>query len=143
MTEPVPQADVSSSDISDEIGITATPVIDPSSSTIYVVSKIKKIADGSYHQYLHALDLASGTEKFGGPVEINPTFAGSANFNNTEQTSPGVVPFNPLREHLRCAMALNNGVVYLAYASHSDTNRTTEKFSVTAPPRCNWRRASS
>jgi hypothetical protein len=122
VTEPVPQADVSSADISDELGITTTPVIDPSGSTIYIVSKIKRISDGTYHQYFHALDLATGAEKFNGPVEINPTFPGSSNFNNTEQTTPGVVPFNALREHLRSAMALYNGVVYLAYASHSDAN---------------------
>ena len=121
VTQPIPQTAVNSSDITDECGITTTPVIDPSSSTIYIVSAVQNISDSSFHQYLHALDLATGAEKFNGPIEINPTFAGSANYNKTEQTTPGVIPFNPLREHLRCAMTLSNGIVYLCYASHSDT----------------------
>jgi hypothetical protein len=125
-TVPVPQADVGSGDISIELGLTTTPVIDPPSSTIYVVSKVKtttartdntgSYAVGTYQQYLHALDLATGAEKFGGPVLINPTFAGSA----TDGTG-GVVPFSALHEHTRAAMTLNNGIVYISYASHSDT----------------------
>ena len=116
-TVPVPQSVVSSSDIPLELGITTTPVIDPSSSTIYIVSKVQRTADTTYHQYLYALDLSTGATKFGSPVEINPTFPGASYPDSTN----GVVPFNPLREHLRCAMILYNGVVYLTYASHSDT----------------------
>ena len=113
----MPQSVVSSSDIPSELGITTTPVIDPSSSTIYIVSKVQRTADTTYHQYLYALDLATGAAKFNSPVEINPTFPGTS----APDSSGGVVPFNALREHLRCAMVLSNGVVYLAYASHSDT----------------------
>ena len=116
-TVAVPQSVVSSSDIPSELGITTTPVIDLTSSTIYIVSKVQRTADTTYHQYLYALDLATGATKFGSPVEINPTFTGSA----APDSSNGVVPFNPLHEHLRCAMILYNGVVYLSYASHSDT----------------------
>ena len=116
-TMAVPQSAVSSSDIPSELGITTTPVIDLSSSTIYLVSKVRRTSDTTYHQYLYALDLATGATKFGSPVEINPTFPGSA----TPDSSGGVVPFNPLREHMRCAMILYNGVVYLTYASHGDT----------------------
>ncbi len=87
---------------------------------------------GTYQQYLHALDLATGNEKFGGPVLINPTFAGSGNGrdNNgifeqsgtTSNTVTGVIPFSALHEHTRAAMTLSKGVVYISYASHSDTN---------------------
>ena len=115
-TVPVPQSVVGSGDISIELGITTTPVVDTTSSTIYIVSKVQKTSDTTYHQYLHALDLATGAEKFGGPVEINPTFAGSAN-----DGTGGVIPFSALHEHMRAAMILYNGVVYLTYASHSDT----------------------
>ena len=115
-TIPVPQSEVGSGDISVELGITATPVIDAASSTLYIVSKVKRTADTSYHQYLHALDLATGAEKFNGPVEINPTFAGSSS-----DAVNGVIPFNALHEHARSALALYNGIVYVSYASHSDT----------------------
>lgn len=116
-TVPCPQSVVGSSDISVELGITTTPVIDPASSTIYIVSKVQRTSDTTYHQFLYALDLATGAAKFGSPVEINPTFIG----NSSDRTSPGVIPFNPLREHLRGSMAINNGILYLVYASHSDT----------------------
>ncbi len=115
-TTPVPQSEVGSSDIQVELGITTTPVIDTSTGTIYIVSKVKTTASTTYQQYLHALDLKTGAEKFGGPVLINPTFAGSS-----WDAKNGVTPFNPLREHMRSAMVLYNGVVYLSYASHSDT----------------------
>lgn len=115
-TVPVPQSVVGSSDIPVELGITTTPVIDPASRTIYIVSKVQRTADTTYHQYLYALDLATGAAKFNSPVEINPTFPGTAN-----DAVNKVIPFSALHEHLRCAMALSNGVVYLAYASHSDT----------------------
>jgi hypothetical protein len=116
-TQPVPQNIIGSSDISVEVGITTTPVIDMASRTLYVVSKVETLADTTCQQYLHALDLATGAEKFGGPVLINPTFAGSSS-----DGKHGVIPFNALREHSRAAMILYNGVVYITYGSHSDSN---------------------
>jgi hypothetical protein len=69
---PVPSTDVAPgcADITPQVGITSTPVIDTSSSTIYVVAKTKNTSDNSYHFNIHALDLVTGTEKFGGPTEI-------------------------------------------------------------------------
>ena len=116
-TGPVPQSVVGSGDISVELGITTTPVIDPASSTIYIVSKVRKTSDATYHQYLYALDLATGATKFGSPIEINPTFPGTSS-----DSVGGVIPFSALHEHMRSAMTLYNGVLYLTYASHSDTN---------------------
>ncbi len=116
-TLPVPQSVVGSGDIPVELGITTTPVIDPATNTIYVVSKVQRTADTTYHQYLYALDLATGATKFNSPVELNPTFPGTS----TPDSVGGVIPFNPLREHLRSAMILHSGIIYLAFASHSDT----------------------
>ncbi len=96
--------DVGTQDITPEIGIVGTPVIDPNTQTIYVVSKSK--IGGTVHQRLHALNLSDGSEKFSGPAEI----AFSAYGHN----------FDPLRENQRCGLALVNGVVYIAYASHGD-----------------------
>ncbi|MGH8047814.1 MAG: fibronectin type III domain-containing protein, partial [Chthoniobacterales bacterium] len=111
----VPQSEVFSGDISDKLSITATPVIDLPSQTLYVLSKYKITSSGAYQQRLHALDLKTGAEKFGGPVNVNPTFAGSASDN-----SGGVIPFHQLEAHGRPALTLSNGVVYLMYSSHSD-----------------------
>src|SRR6202453_3433615 len=138
VTRPLLQTapNVRSGDITVELGITTTPVVDTTNNTIYVTSNVQNISDGSYHQYLHALDLSTGAEKFGGPVEINPTFAGSAihgyvmgqpavpEGSGTGATAAGGVaggiPFSEIHEHLRCAMTLYNGIVYLAFGSHSD-----------------------
>ena len=116
-TQSVPQTTVGSSDISIEIGITATPVIDTATHTIYVATKIQETADGSCQQYLHALDLATGAEKFHGPVLIHPTFSGDASDGRN-----GIIPFNPLRENMRAALTLYKGVVYICYGSLSDIN---------------------
>jgi hypothetical protein len=67
-----------------QVGIMSTPVIDSSTNTIYVLSRVK-LATKSYGNFLHALDLSTGVEKFNGPVEVSFTGAnqyGSWSFNN-------------------------------------------------------------
>jgi hypothetical protein len=108
-------ADVSTSDIYPDIGILGTPVIDPSSGTIYLVTKTKTTG-GTYHQRLHALSLAGGTEATNSPVEISSssvTFPGSCEGSTTNA-------FNTLTENQRPGLALINGVVYVGWASHGD-----------------------
>jgi hypothetical protein len=114
---PVPYQDTGASDIIPEIGITGTPVIDATTSTLYVVSKTR-LASGKkvgYQQSLNALDLATGQQKFGGPVLIQASVrgkgAGSVN---------GKVSFNPLRQLQRAGLLLVNGTVYVAFASLGD-----------------------
>ena len=69
-------------DISPEIGITSTPAIDTTAGIIYVVDRTKDTANDTYHDYIHALNLTTGAEELGGPVEItgqvNGTGAGSS-----------------------------------------------------------------
>ena len=105
-------------DIAPEIGITGTPAIDPATGTLYVVAKTKEVSGTTtnFVQRLHAIDIATGAEKFGGPVLLQATVPGTG--DGTDGT--GHVPFNPLRENQREALLLNNGVVYIASASHGD-----------------------
>lgn len=110
----VPCADVGECvDIPNEIGITGTPVIDPATSTLYVVAKTKE--GTNYPQRLHALDLATGNEKFGGPVLIQATVAGTG-----VGSQNGQLPFLSLRENQRPALLLDNGRLFIGFGSHGD-----------------------
>lgn len=100
-------------DIEPEIGITSTPVIDPATATLYVVAKTK--TGSSYQFMLHALDIASGQEKFGGPVQITASVKGSGSGNNG-----GVVSFDALHHLNRPGLLLLKGVVYIAFGAIGD-----------------------
>ena len=106
-------------DISPEIGITGTPVIDPATSTLYVVVKTKEVSGGNtnYFHRLHALDLTTGAEKFGGPVNITATVNG-----NGAGSSGGQITFYSLHQNQRAALLLDNGVVYIAFGAHGDNS---------------------
>jgi hypothetical protein len=81
---------------------------------MYVVAKTKENG-ANYVQRLHALDIATGVEKFGGPVVIQASVSGSG-----AGSQGGVLPFNSLRENQRQGLLLSNGVVYIAFGSHGD-----------------------
>ena len=100
-------------DIVPEIGITGTPVIDPTTGTLYVVAK--SIVGGKAYQYLHALDVIAGGEKFGGPVVIGASLPGTG-----YDSVGGVVTFNALFENQRAGLLLDNGHVVIAWGSHCD-----------------------
>jgi hypothetical protein len=105
-----------------EIGVNPTPVIDRSrgaNGAVYVVAASKD-GSGNYHQRLHALDLALGSELFAGPVDIQAIYPG------TGDNSDGVnVIFDPRQYRERSALLLLNGVVYLTWASHYDNSPYT------------------
>jgi chitodextrinase len=103
-------------DIEAEVGVTGTPVIDPATGTLYVVSKSVN-ASTQFFQRLHALDLATGNEKLNSskPVLISASVPGDG-----DGSSGGNVAFDPRNEHQRPGLALVNGVVYVAWASHED-----------------------
>jgi hypothetical protein len=108
--------------VSPTIGVTSTPVIDRSqgpNGAVYLVA-MSKDGSGNYHQRLHALDLALGTELFSGPVEIQATYPGTG--DNTNGTS---VVFDPKQYEERAALLLLNGVIYTGWASHCDSRPYT------------------
>jgi hypothetical protein len=109
----VPNGDVSSGDITPEIGITSTPVIDPNSGTIYVVGKT--LESGNFVQRLHALDITTGLEKLGGPITLQASVPGTGN-----GSSGGVLAFDPKWENQRASLLLQNGIVYLGFGAHGD-----------------------
>jgi hypothetical protein len=113
----VPAGDVNGSSLGPEVGITGTPVIDPVTSTLYVVAFTREISAGgtAYVQRLHALDLAIGAEKFGGPVVIGASVPGTG-----QGSSGGIVSFDAFRQNQRPALLLDNNVVYIAWASFGD-----------------------
>ncbi len=119
----VPYADTSSGDINPTIGITGTPVIDPTTQVAYLVTVTKETIGGAAHyvQRLHAINLADGTDK-AAPSLIGDTTNG--NTNNTPiydyGTGKPVVQFNALRENQRTSLDLENGSVYIEWASHGD-----------------------
>jgi hypothetical protein len=96
-----------------KIGITGTPVIDPASGTIYVVTTTKE--NGTYVQRLHAIDIINHTEKFAGPVAIEASVSGTG-----ASSSSGVVSFDPMRGLQRPGLLLQNGQVSIGWASYCD-----------------------
>lgn len=109
----VPSGDIDSSDIVPEIGITGTPVIDPSSNTLYVAAKSKE--SGNYVYRLHALDVHTGNEKSGSPVVIQAQVPG-----NGIGSVSGTVSFIPQWELQRTGLLLMDGNVFVGFGAHGD-----------------------
>jgi hypothetical protein len=96
-------------------GITGTPVIDPATQTMYLVALTKDGA-GSHHR-LHAIDLTTGADRAGSPVDVSPTAQGTgANSTN------GTIAFDPVTHYQRCALLLAGGVVYVGIGSNAESN---------------------
>ena len=117
-TTTVPASDTNCDFISPEVGITCTPVIDPATGTLYVLARTKSTSGGSgptYAQSLHALDVTTGAEKFGGPVQIQATMPGTG-----AGSSSGQLSFDPLMENPRAGLLLANQNVYITWASSCD-----------------------
>jgi uncharacterized protein (TIGR03437 family) len=111
----VPAADTSCSQITPEIGITGTPVIDTATATIFVVAMTKEASgpNATFVQRLHALDISSGAEKPGSPVVIQASYPGTGEGGTT-------LTFNPKNYKQRPGLLLLNGTVYTAWSSHCD-----------------------
>jgi Bacterial Ig-like domain (group 2) len=105
---PVSSGQANCGDLVPKIGITSTPVIDPSTATMYVETKSSE--GGNFVHRLHALDITTGNEKFSGPAVISASVSASG----------GTVTFDALHHLNRPGLLWLNGLIYLAYASHCD-----------------------
>lgn len=113
----VPSGEVAGGSLGPEVGITSTPVIDPATNTIYALAFTKEVTGGqvAYVERLHALDVSTGAEKFGGPVMIQVSVAGVG-----QGSVGGVVAFDASHQNQRPGLLLLNGVIYIASASFND-----------------------
>ena len=95
------------------IGITSTPVIDRGAGghgIVYLVAMSLSSASNTYHQRLHALDVTTGAELLGGPVDIAASYP----------TLAGTTSFDPPQYVERAALLLVNGTLYTSWTSHCD-----------------------
>jgi len=105
-----------------EIGVTATPVIDRAlgaSGTVFVTAASKN-ASGQYFQRVHALDLTTGAERPGSPVDVRASYPG-----NGDNSAGGVVSFDPAFYNERSALLIAGGVLYTSWGSHCDARPYT------------------
>jgi hypothetical protein len=116
-TNEVPSDNRGCTQVTPEIGVTATPVIDRqlgSNGTVFVVAMSKDNA-AHYFQRLHALDLATGAERV-------PAVTVAATYPGTGAGSDGTnVVFNPAQYEERSGLLLQGGTVYTAWTSHCDS----------------------
>lgn len=112
-----PSDDRGCGQVTPEIGVTDTPVIDRLAGphgAVYL-GAMTKDSQGKYHHRLHALDVTTGTELFNGPKEIAATFP-----NLTGQTT-----FDPGQYKERPGLVLLNGTIYMTFSSHCDKGAYT------------------
>jgi len=124
----IPKTDIEVGlDLSPEVGISSTPVIDTVNGILYVEARTKDVtgtancpgpyATSPYFHFLHALSLTSGAEMPGSPTMICASIPGIG-YNN--EAVGGVVYINPMRQNQRPALLLLNGVVYLGFGALED-----------------------
>jgi hypothetical protein len=87
-------------------GIIGTPVIDPANNTMYLVAKT--VVNGTVEHNLHAVDITTGNDRAGSPVQI------------VAQTTYGtkVTNFTSHHQKNRPGLLLLNGVIYAAFGSN-------------------------
>ena len=122
-------------------GTVGTPAIDKSTNTLYFVSRYRdqnvdnepydtavvvgthqhdpEWSSSGFFQQVHAIDLSTGAEKFGGPVNINPstTFVMGVGIDHDVNNQ---IHFDPRRQNQRGGLFISNGIVYIPYSGHCD-----------------------
>lgn len=100
--------------VTPEIGITSTPTIDRTRNAMYLIA-VSKTSGGSYVHRIHALDLNTGKELFGGPTTVTATYPGTG-----ANSSNGNVVFDPAQYNERPGLLQVGGTIYTTWGSHCD-----------------------
>ena len=119
-TQPPAELGCTTTTLLPEMGILGTPVIDKNAQSMYVLAKTKE--NGTYHFRLHALDLASGMEKSGGPVDVNATVNGALGTLMLTSAAKNMLA--------RPGLLLSNGTVYMAFGSNGCDGHDTRGWVV-------------
>ena len=119
-TEPPAELGCITTTFNTEMGILGTPAIDAASQTMYVVAKTKE--NGTYHFRFHALDISTGMEKLGGPIDMNATLTGK--IGSLMLTTAGKFMM------ARPALLLSQGIVYVAFGSNGCDGHGTSGWVV-------------
>lgn len=101
-------------DFSGHIGIVSTPVIDPATLTMYLVTRT--VEAGQTVQRLRAIDIGTGADRQNGQETITATTQGSG-----DGAAGNQLTFNPTTQNQRMALALSQGTIYIGWASFCDT----------------------
>jgi len=108
---------VNAGNIVGNLGVQGTPVIDMTSKTMFLVARTEE--NGVFKQRLHALDITTGRDRGGSPVAIGATVLGNA-ADSKLVGGARYITFDPKMHMQRAALALSNGVVLIAWATHED-----------------------
>ena len=110
--------DLGCEDLSPEVGITGTPVIDLNTGNLYVVARTKVLdtqtGHTQFYETLHALDLRTGADRIP-PQVITATVPGTGGGSHG-----GFLTFDPLLESQRPGLLLVNGQIIVTFASLCD-----------------------
>lgn len=89
------------------VGIVGTPVLDPANQAMYLVASTMDGDPGQpqFHHFLHKLSLVDGSDMLA-PVEIGGSYSD--------------ISFDSRYQLQRSALLLQNGLIYIAFASHGD-----------------------
>lgn len=113
---PEPSDQVGCSDLGPDLGVTSTPVYDPSTSTLYVAARTWDGATKASALYrVHALSIKSGADRATGgwPVVLNSSLAAS---------NDPALHFDPTQERQRPGLLLMGGRVFAGFGSFCDIN---------------------
>ena len=102
-------------DITPEVGITGTPVIDLARGTLFVDAFTRE-ASGYIHR-LHALNITNGSERPNSPVVVAATTPGTA-----VDSVGGIITFSATQQIQRSALTLAGETLYVPYSGYADTD---------------------